>query len=140
MLNSKKVAFYCRSACEDDAAIGKQAAILRDYAKKHGYDNRALYVDNGFSGIEFDRPAFKRLEKHIADSRIEMVVVTDLSRISRKPFELFDWISKLWRNGIKFVSVKENLSNGTLEQKNILFQLFSVYIEINECLAVNGSI
>ena len=59
----KKVAFYCRVAREDDEAIGKQADILRTYAKEHSYNDRALYVDNGVSGIGFDRPALNRLKK-----------------------------------------------------------------------------
>jgi DNA invertase Pin-like site-specific DNA recombinase len=128
----RKVAFYCRVAREDDEAIGKQADILRVYAKEHGYDDRALYVDNGVSGIGFDRPAFNRLERHIGDGRIGTVMVTDLSRVSRNPFEMSDWINGIRRRGIKFISVRDNITDEIFEQKDVYFQRLCEYFEKQE--------
>ena len=128
----QNVAFYCRSAIKNDEAIGKQAEILRVYAKEHGYDNRALYVDNGVSGIGFDRPALNRLERHIDEGRISMVMVTDLSRVSRNPFEMSDWISGIRRKGIKFVSVRDNITDDVYEHQDIYFQRLCEYLERKE--------
>ena len=125
----RKVALYCRSAVKNDEAIGKQSMILRDYANEHGYENLSLYVDNGVSGIGFDRPALNRLEKHIREGYISKVIVTELSRVSRNPFEMSDWINNIRRSGIKFVSVNDNITDDVFEKKDIYFQRLCEYLK-----------
>ena len=59
MKNNKiRVAIYCRVAREDDEIIKMQEETLRKFAEEHDYDNVSIYSDNGFSGLNFNRPAF----------------------------------------------------------------------------------
>ena len=125
----REVALYCRVAREDDEAIERQAAILKKHAKEHDYGNQALYVDNGFSGIGFDRPALNHLERHISEGCIGTVMVTDLSRVSRNPFEMSDWINGVRRKGVKFVSVRDNITDDVFERQDIYSQWLCEYLE-----------
>ena len=61
MENEKLVAIYCRVACMNDDAIEYQESMLLDYANQHGYSVTKVYKDNGFSGLNFERPAFQEL-------------------------------------------------------------------------------
>ena len=128
----KVVALYCRVAREDDKAIGKQASILRDYAKEHGYTALKLYVDNGVSGIGFDRPALNRLERHISVGRIKAVMVTEISRVSRNALEIPGWIDRLRCRGISFIAVKDGITGESFDNKAELFQRFCEHFERQE--------
>jgi len=139
MSDTRKTALYCRSARENDAAIGKQAVIMRNYAKKHGFDNLALYVDNGASGLRFDRPALNRLEIHMAKRLIGTVMVSDISRLSRNYLDIPKWIDSLRHRGIAFVSVEDNITGEMFDEKVILFQRLCEHFERQESAAVfNG--
>ena len=102
---------------------------MRDYAKKHGYTNLKLYVDNGVSGIGFNRPALNRLEKHISKGLIKTVMVTELSRVSRNYLEIPEWIDRLRCRGIAFISVKDGITDEIFEQKDIMFQVYVDFLE-----------
>jgi len=129
MSRCKKVAVYCRTAREDDFAIGRQAEIVRSYAKEHGYNNLALYVDNGTSGLVLDRPALNRLKRHIAEGRIKAVIVLEMSRVSRNCFDVLTWIDSLRQSGVSFVSVGDSISDDMIENKAELFQRFCEYLK-----------
>ena len=136
MSHCKRVAVYCRTAHEDDFAIGRQAEIVRNYAKKHGYDtlSLALYADNGASGLVLDRPAFNRLKRHIAEGRRNAVIVSEMSRVSRNTFDVLAWINRLQQCGVSFVSVEDGISDDVIERKGDLFQRLREYLARQENL------
>ena len=124
-----KVALYCRVAREDNTAIEGQAHIIREYAKKHGYDNPVLYSDNGVSGIGFDRPALGCLSADILAGHIKAVIVKDLSRLSRNPLEISDWINGIRRCGVLFISVQDGITDDHFDKKDEMFRMYSEYLE-----------
>jgi DNA invertase Pin-like site-specific DNA recombinase len=87
-MNVPITAIYCRVACKDDDVIACQESMLRQYADNHGYGNIKIYADNGFSGTNLDRPAFKRLHEDIASGIIGVVIVKDIARISRNYLDI----------------------------------------------------
>ena len=107
--NTTRVALYCRVACEGNDAIEQQTTIVRGYAKGHGYSNFNLYIDNVVSGVSPERPAFSHLNRDIADMRIDVVIVRDLSRITRNSLELSDWIDSLRRKGVSLISLSDSI-------------------------------
>jgi len=129
------VAVYCRTAREDDFAIGRQAEIVRSYAKEHGYSNLALYVDNGVSGLVLNRPALNRLKRHITEGRIKAVIVSEMSRVGRNCFDVLAWIDGLRQSGVSFMSVEDGISDDMIERKDKLFQRLYEYLEWQENLA-----
>lgn len=81
-------ALYMRLSKDDDgaaesASIITQRKMLRSYAAEHGYVVFDEYVDDGWSGTNFDRPDFKRMIADIEAKKVNMVITKDLSRLGR---------------------------------------------------------
>ena len=79
---------YLRLSKDDErqgesVSIETQRAILTDYCLSHGYTIYKEYVDDGYSGLNFQRPGFQQLLKDIDDGAINMVITKDLSRLGR---------------------------------------------------------
>jgi len=89
MKNAKKTAaLYMRLSRDDELAgesysITNQRALLKKVSAEKGYTRFEEYVDDGYSGTNFDRPSFKRMERDIEDGRIGCVIVKDMSRLGR---------------------------------------------------------
>ena len=80
-------ALYIRLSREDgnreSAGIESQRLLLRDYAQRGNFQIVEEYVDDGYSGTSYDRPAFGRMLADIEAGRINLVIVKDLSRLGR---------------------------------------------------------
>lgn len=83
-----RAAIYCRLSSEDGAdhesmSIGNQRALLTEYVEKQGWEVVDTYIDDGFSGTNFDRHGFQRMIADIEKGRINLVITKDLSRLGR---------------------------------------------------------
>lgn len=83
-----QAALYMRLSKDDEgsgesSSITNQRNLLAAYAKEHGYLIYDDYVDDGFSGTNFNRPAFKRMIQDIEDKKINLILTKDLSRLGR---------------------------------------------------------
>ena len=81
-------ALYLRLSRDDDQqsesnSIQTQRMMLRDYAQTNGLFVVDEYVDDGWSGTNYDRPGFQRMIDDIEDGKINCVVTKDLSRLGR---------------------------------------------------------
>ncbi len=81
-------ALYCRLSQEDERlgeslSIGNQRLMLQKYAEEHRFPNIQFYVDDGFSGADFNRPDFKRLMTDVECGKVGIVIVKDQSRLGR---------------------------------------------------------
>lgn len=81
-------ALYMRLSKDDDgaaesASIITQRKMLRSYAAEHSYVVFDEYVDDGWSGTNFDRPDFKRMIGDIEAKKVNLVITKDLSRLGR---------------------------------------------------------
>lgn len=81
-------ALYMRLSKDDDrvlesASISTQRKMLRAYAKEHGFEVYDEYIDDGYSGTNFNRPAWERLLKDIEAKEVNLVITKDLSRLGR---------------------------------------------------------
>lgn len=84
----KKTALYARLSKDDleDAvsnSIIHQKFMLEKYAEEHGYYNTQFYADDGYTGVNFNRPAFQEMMDDIRKGKIERVIVKDFSRFGR---------------------------------------------------------
>ena len=116
MENKIRVALYCRVAHEDNEAIKNQEKILRQFAVENSYNNISIYADNGFNGLNFNRPAFIRLNEDISAGLIEAVIVKDMSRISRNYLEAPEWINNIRGKGVSFKSVSDNFDDKFIDE------------------------
>ena len=85
---NKITALYCRLSRDDELSgdsnsIVHQKEILSAYAEKHGFENTDFYVDDGYSGTNFNRPDFQRMMDDVNSRRIGTIIVKDMSRFGR---------------------------------------------------------
>ena len=78
-------ALYCRLSSDDDLqgesnSITNQKAMLQQYAENNGFKNVHFYVDDGYSGTNFNRPDFVRMIDDVKAGKIGVVITKDLSR------------------------------------------------------------
>lgn len=83
-----RAALYCRLSKDDmlqgdSESIKTQKAMLTQYAKEHSFLVVEIYVDDGYSGLNFDRPSFNRMLDDIEAGKIDVVITKDLSRLGR---------------------------------------------------------
>lgn len=83
-----KTALYCRLSLDDkqegdSSSIQTQKIMLEKYAKENGFIIHDFYVDDGYSGLNFDRPDFQRMLNDIDAGKVNMVITKDLSRLGR---------------------------------------------------------
>ena len=92
--NEKITALYCRLSHEDSMqgesnSIQNQRKILTEYAQSKGFRNTKFYIDDGFSGTNFNRPGFESMMADMEDGKIGVIIVKDLSRLGRNYIGLF---------------------------------------------------
>lgn len=106
-------ALYLRLSRDDGTvteseSIANQKAFLTDYAEKNGLNVVGVFSDDGYSGLSFDRPEFKRMIKMIEDRKINTVVTKDLSRLGRDYIEVGKYIDKYFpAHGIRYIAVND---------------------------------
>lgn len=88
MSKEKITALYCRLSRDDELqgdsnSIINQKSILQKYANDNGFGNTQFFVDDGYSGTNFERPDWLRLISLAEDGKIGAVIVKDMSRLGR---------------------------------------------------------
>ena len=86
--NIYRAAIYCRLSKDDDqsgesVSIETQKIMLQDFCREHGFPVYEVYADDGYSGLNFNRPAFSRMLEDIDSGKVNLVVTKDLSRLGR---------------------------------------------------------
>ena len=91
---------------EESSSIQNQKFIIECWSDQHKIPISHYYIDNGFSGKRFDRPAFQKMIKDILVGKINCVIVKDLSRLGRDYITTGYYIEVIFpANGVRFVSV-----------------------------------
>ena len=101
----------------ESASISTQKQILRDYANEQGFLVVNEYVDDGFSGTNFERPSFKRMIEDIEDGKINCVVTKDLSRLGRN-YILTGQYTELYfpSKGVRYIAIHDGVD--TIREDN----------------------
>ena len=113
----KITALYERLSRDDDLtgdsnSILNQKRYLESYAAQRGYTNIVHYTDDGWSGGNFDRPAWKRLVADIEAGKVTHLLCKDLSRIGRNYLQTGFYTEVMFRqNGVHFVAVANNIDS-----------------------------
>jgi len=113
------VAIYCRLSKEDEkedgnrdesSSIGTQKAILTEYVRQHGWHLVQTYVDDGYSGTNFQRPGFQSMIKDIEAKRINCVITKDLSRLGRNYLDCGLYLEVFFpEHGVRYISVNDGV-------------------------------
>lgn len=112
------VALYCRVSTDEQAehgySIDNQKERLVAFCTSQGWDDYQLYVDDGFTGTNIDRPALQRLLHHIRTGMVHMVVVYKLDRLSRKQKDVLYLLEDQFeRHNVAFKSSTEPFDTST---------------------------
>lgn len=103
---------------EQSKSINNQKEICYNYLEELSktdntiitYEFKDYYIDDGFSGSNFDRPAFKDLQKDILNKKINMVITKDLSRLGRDHIESDRYLEKWFpENNTRYISILDNI-------------------------------
>jgi site-specific DNA recombinase len=81
-------AIYCRFSkddgrVEDSSSIQTQKMMLEKFCMEQGYSIYEVYIDDGYSGLNYERPDFQRLLNDIDSGKVNLVITKDLSRLGR---------------------------------------------------------
>lgn len=110
-----RVALYCRLSKEDasdteSASIATQKSILQDYAKQNGWKVVDFYVDDGYSGTNFERPSFQRMIKDIENGKIDCVITKDLSRLGRNYLDCGLYLEVFFpEHNVRYIAVNDGV-------------------------------
>lgn len=127
-LNNNKIGIYLRLSKDDERAgesisIEHQREIVEKYVLEHGGTITDEYVDDGFSGTNFNRPNVQRLLEDAKTGRIDTIVVKDLSRFGRNYIEFGQYIDYIFpAYGIRFIAIADgidtsNRKSGAMEMR-----------------------
>ena len=110
------VGIYIRLSREDDdkvmmsESITNQKSLLLQYVKENNLRVYDVYVDDGYSGTNFDRPGFKRLIDDIESKKINMVITKDMSRLGRDYIGTGNLIEKYFpEHNVRYIAVTDNI-------------------------------
>ena len=115
---------YLRLSKEDGEkvesnSISNQREIINSYARKNQFTIVGEYVDDGYSGANFDRPNFKEMIKDSYDKKFDTIIVKDLSRFGRDYIEAGKFIQRIFpENGIRFISVNDNYDSKSADMND----------------------
>ena len=124
-MDNKKTALYIRLSDEDNNvdgivkaesnSVSAQRILIRDYMQRNGLSNMAdtlEYVDDGFSGTNFQRPAFQRMMDDAKQGKIGCIIVKDFSRFGRDHLETGNYLERIFPLlGIRFISVNDQFDS-----------------------------
>lgn len=113
--NDKITALYCRLSRDDELAgesnsITNQKSILSKYAKENNFQNIKFFVDDGYSGTTFTRPAFMEIMELAEQGKIGIIIVKDHSRLGRNRLVVGQLLEEDFvRLNIRYIAIMDNI-------------------------------
>lgn len=131
------IALYIRLSKEDNLvgdskSIISQRMYLKNYVKKFTYNNVYEYIDDGYSGTNFNRPAFKKMIKDIELKKIDTIITKDSSRLGRNISWVTFYIEEFFpTKKVRYIAIDDNYDSyeiNSLESEMLTFKsLFNDY-------------
>ncbi|MDS1029946.1 recombinase family protein [Bacillota bacterium LX-D] len=122
--NDKITALYCRLSRDDELqgdsnSIKNQKTILQKYADDNGFTNTEFFVDDGYSGTNFDRPDWQRLISQVEEGRIGTIIVKDMSRLGRDYLKVGYYTEVLFPGSdIRFIAINNNVDSANQQDSD----------------------
>ena len=122
----RKTALYCRLSQDDGIegdsnSIQNQKAILQKFAEDHHFPSPCFYVDDGFSGGNFQRPAFQQMISDMENGEIGIIVTKDLSRLGRNQLHTGLYIEERFPMfGVRYIAINDNVDTDSSESNDLM--------------------
>ena len=96
----------------DSVSIETQRTILQQYAKEHGLSVYGEYVDDGWSGTNFERPSFQRMMDDVEAGKVNCIVTKDLSRFGRDYLTVGQYTDIIFPSyDVRFIAVNDGVDS-----------------------------
>ena len=139
----KITALYCRLSNEDSLdgesnSIQNQRRILSAYAKERRFPNPVFFVDDGYSGTDFDRPGFQEMLAEIEADHVTVVLTKDLSRLGRNSTMTGMFINITFaKHNVRYIAINDNFD--TQNQNSVDYDFGGIRMWFNEYFARDTS-
>jgi len=131
-----KTAIYCRLSKDDEQAgesvsIGTQKSMLEGYCREQGFLVYDYYVDDGYSGLNYNRPGFERMLNDIDNGHVNLIITKDLSRLGRDYIQTGYYTEVYFsRKHVRYIALNDNFDsirddNDIAPFKNILNNMYA---------------
>ena len=110
MDTNKMTALYARNGLADPEEIRKQLVLTEGYAMLNNLDKDIRYfTDDGFSGLDFDRPGLQELRDAIRADEVQTVIVKNLARLARNMLHFNELLDEMKEHGVRFIAIKDDI-------------------------------
>ena len=134
--NLSLTALYCRLSRDDGTegdsnSISNQKRMLKKYAKENGFANTRFYLDDGYTGTNFNRPGFQKMIEDIELGYIQTVIVKDMSRFGRDYLTVGYYTDTYFPNmGIRFIAINDCVDSADGENelapfRNVMNEMYA---------------
>ena len=121
MSNNKMIVAYSRLSEEDlekkreySVSIYNQLSLIKDYANRMELSIDKEYIDDGYSGINFDRPGFEKMISDIETGKISTVITKDMSRLGREFIDTAYYISEFFpKHDIRYIAINDQYDSNS---------------------------
>ena len=119
-----RAALYIRLSKEDEnegpsQSVTNQHSLLKEFAGRHRLPVYDTYIDDGWSGTGFDRPAFRRMIADIEDGKVNMVLTKDLSRLGRDYIMTGHYMERFFpEHRVRYISLLDGIDTGVESTAN----------------------
>ena len=110
-------ALYCRLSRDDELqgesnSIQNQRRMLETYCRDNGLTNYKFFVDDGWSGANFDRPSFTEMMEGVENGEIKTVITKDLSRLGRNYLQVGMYTEMVFpRKGVRYIAINDGVDS-----------------------------
>ncbi len=129
-------ALYCRLSRDDGAegdsnSVANQKRMLTKYAKENGFGNTRFYVDDGYTGTNFNRPGFLKLLEDIEMGYVSTIIVKDMSRLGRDYLQVGYYTDTFFPDrNIRFIAVNDCVDSNDGENelapfRNVMNEMYA---------------
>ena len=124
LLSSKITALYCRLSRDDDLqgdsnSIRNQKAILQKYADDNGFTTTQFFVDDGYSGTNFNRPDWTRLMALVEDGQVGTIIVKDMSRLGRDYLKVGYYTEMIFPEAdVRFIAINNGVDSASQQESD----------------------
>ena len=119
-----KTAIYCRLSLDDgsegdSSSIHTEKMLLEKYCKDNGYEIYDYYIDDGYLGLNFNRPWFQRMIQDIQSGKINFVITKDFSRLGRNYIEAGYYTEHYFKDvGVRYIAINDGVDTINDNNKN----------------------
>lgn len=129
-------ALYCRLSRDDGAegdsnSVANQKRMLTKYAKENGFGNTRFYVDDGYTGTNFNRPGFQQMLEDIEMGYVSTIIVKDMSRLGRDYLQVGYYTDTFFPDrNIRFIAVNDCVDSNDGENelapfRNVMNEMYA---------------